>query len=132
MRACTWSRLRLWLAAAALAAGVATACNTPSVPLPPPLVGNMNFDAGPTAGTVVLKSPPESNIGAVRFSIYNRTQQVGVIVESAADGSFTSPPFAGADGDSVQVYYEDATGALSTDRCTTLHVGAPLIETDCL
>ncbi len=131
MRARTWSRLRIWLATAALGLGVATACNTPSVPLPPPLVENMTFDSGPSAGTVILKSPPQSGIGAVRFSVYNESQQVGVIVESAADGSFTTPPFPGADGDYMQLYYEDATGVISQERCTTLHVATALIGSTC-
>ena len=40
------SRLRLALVVAALALGGATACYTPSVPLPPPLVQNMTFSSG--------------------------------------------------------------------------------------
>lgn len=131
MSARSWSRLRIWIATAAVALGVATACNTPSVPLPPPLVENMTFDSGPTAGTVILKSPPQSGIGGVRMSVYNVSQQVGVIVETATDGSFTTPPFPGAGGDYMQLYYEDQTGVISQERCTTLELNAPLVGATC-
>lgn len=125
------SRLRIALGAVALALGLCTACYTPSVPLPPPLVENMTFDSGPTAGTVILKSPPQSGIGAVRMSVYNVSQQVGVIVETATDGSFTTPPFPGAGGDYMQLYYEDPTGVISQERCTTLELNAPLVGATC-
>jgi hypothetical protein len=123
------SRLRVALGALALALGVCTACYTPSVPLPPPLVENMTFQAGPTAGTVVLKSPAQAQIGAVRFSVFNESQGVGVIVVSANDGSFTTPPFAGADGDYVEISY--ARGTDSAAQCTTLHVGVALVGATC-
>jgi hypothetical protein len=123
------SRLRIVLGVAALALGLTTACYTPSVPLPPPLVESMRFMAGPSDGTVILTSPAEPQIGAVRFSVFNQSKQVGVIVESAADGSFTTPPFPGVDGDSVEIYYE--SGSDTSARCTTLQIGASLIGADC-
>jgi hypothetical protein len=119
------SQLRIGLAAAVLA-WLATACLTPSVPLPPPLLGQMTFAAGATAGQVTLQSPPQANtIGAARFTVYNASKQMGVIFESASDGSFTSPPFPGSDGDYIQLSYDKTTG--SGSRCTTLHLtGAPI------
>ena len=125
------SRLRIALVALALAIGGATACYTPGVPLPPPLVENMTFENGTAAGTVVLKSPAQPSIGKARFSIYNESQKAGVIFESAADGSFTTPPFPGSDGDYIQVYYEDSSAQNSSERCTTLHVGVALVGAAC-
>jgi hypothetical protein len=123
------SRLRLFIGVAALALGVGgTACYTPSVPLPPPLVENMQFAVGTTTGTVTLTSPAEPQIGAARFSIFNESQNMGVIFVSNSDGSFTSPPFPGNDGDYIRVSYEkdDQTA----DRCTALHLaGAPVGST---
>ena len=117
------SWLRIGLGAAALA--LAAACYTPSVPLPPPLIENMTFEAGATAGQVVLSSPPETMIGLARFSIWNASKQMGVLFESAADGSFTSPPFPGSDGDYIEVLYDKPSGSAS--RCTTLHItGSPI------
>jgi hypothetical protein len=124
------SHVRIGIGALALALGLCTACYTPSVPLPPPLVENMSFTAGADGGTVVLSSPPESQIGAVRFSVFNVSQGMGVIFVSNADGSFTSPPFPGKDGDYIDISYEANNG--SADRCTTLHVGAALVGSDCL
>ncbi|MGZ3426016.1 MAG: hypothetical protein ACXVDD_15490 [Polyangia bacterium] len=124
------SRLRLSFGAALLALGLAgSACYTPSVPLPPPLVENMQFTAGTTTGTVTLSSPAEPQIGAVRFSIFNESQAIGVIFVSNADGSFTSPPFPGNEGDYVRISYEkdDQTA----DRCTALHVAGSLTGSTC-
>lgn len=119
------SQLRIGAAAAVLALGLATACFTPSVPLPPPLVESMTFAAGTATGTFTLSSPPQAQIGLASFTVYNASKQMGVIFESAADGSFTSPPLVGADGDYIKVSYEKNMGASS--RCTTLHItGAPV------
>jgi hypothetical protein len=125
------SRLRIVLGALALSLGLTTACYTPGVPLPPPLVENMTFENGVAAGTVVLKSPAQPSIGQMRFSIYNLSQKAGVILQSAPDGSFTTPPFPGTDGDYIQVYYEDSSAQNSAERCTTLHVGVALVGAAC-
>ena len=124
------SHVRIGIAALALALGLCTACYTPSVPLPPPLIENMSFTTGTATGTVILTSPPQTQIGAVRFSVFNVSQSIGVIFVSNADGSFTSPPFPGNEGDYIDVSYDQNNE--SADRCTTLHVGAPLVGSDCL
>ncbi len=123
------SRLRLALAVAALALGLATACYPPSVPLPPPLVQNMTFTMGQAAGTVVLTSPPEAQIGAARFSIFNVSQGTGVIFLSNADGSFTSPAFPGNEGDYIQIAYDK--GSDTAELCTTLHLSGSLTGSTC-
>lgn len=123
------SRLRLALVVAALALGGATACYTPSVPLPPPLVQNMAFTTGQTAGSVVLTSPPEPQIGAARFSIFNVSQGTGVIFLSNADGSFTSPAFPGTEGDYIQIAYDKDND--TAELCTTLHLSGSLTGSTC-
>jgi hypothetical protein len=99
------------------------------VPLPPPLIENMQFAAGPASGQVVLSSPAQPQIGAARFSVFNESQGVGVIIVSNNDGSFTTPAFAGNDGDYVRVYYERGTD--TAERCTTLRVGGALTGASC-
>jgi len=123
------SRLRLALAVAALALGLTTACYTPSVPLPPPLVENMTFTSGQTAGPVVLSSPAQPQIGAARFSVFNVSQGMGVIFVANGDGSFTSPPFPGNEGDYISISYDK--GNDSADRCTTLHLAGSLTGSTC-
>jgi hypothetical protein len=122
------SRLRIAVAAAALAL-VATACYTPSVPLPPPLVQNMAFSSGTVTDTVILSSPAEPQIGPARFSIFNVSRGSGVIFVANSDGSFTSPPFPGAEGDYVQISYEKDND--SAELCTTLHLAWSLTGATC-
>jgi len=123
------SQVRILVAALALALGLTTACYTPSVPLPPPLIEQMTFAASTTPGTVTLSSPAASQFGSLRFSVFNVSQGVGVIFISNPDGSFTSPAFPGNDGDYIDLSYELNND--STDRCTTLHVDATLVGAAC-
>jgi len=122
------SHVRIILGAA-LALAICAACNTPSVPLPPPLVETMRFTTAGTAGTVTLSSPAEPQFGSVRFSIFNVSQGLGVIFISNPDGSFTSPAFPGNDGDYIDISYD--LNDESADRCTTLHVDAALFGAAC-
>jgi hypothetical protein len=122
-------KLRLGLAAAALTA--VFACNTPSVPLPPPDLPSLGFiTAG--LGTTSLQGQPSAEHSGVRFYVFNRSRGDGVIATAAADGSFTTSPFAGTDGDQVQMYYDSVAGERSEDVCVALHVNAPLLSVPCL
>jgi len=120
---------RLRIVVAALALGFFTACYTPSVPLPPPLVQNMTFSTGTTAGSVILTSPAQPQIGAARFSIFNVSQGTGVIFVANSDGSFTSPAFSGNEGDYMQIAYDK--GNDSAELCTTLHLAGSLTGSTC-
>jgi hypothetical protein len=131
MRAPLTSRLRLVLAALALALAGGLACTTPSVPLPPPLLSSLSFQMSSTPGMVVFQGAPAPRHANVRFYVYNRTQNEGVITKAGADGAFTTEPFPGVENDSVQLYFEDTTGELSQNVCTTVHFGGPLISSDC-
>jgi hypothetical protein len=122
------SRLRIAVAAAALAL-VATACYTPSVPLPPPLVQNMAFASGTVADTVILTSPAEPQIGPARFSIFNVSRGTGVIFVADSDGSCTSPPFPGVEGDYIEISYDKNND--SAELCTTLHLAGSLTGATC-
>lgn len=126
-----WSRLRIWLATALIALGAATACNTPSVPLPPPLLNALTAAAGGMPGMVVIEGAPTSRHANVRFYIFNRSRNDGVITQAAADGSFTTSPFAGSDGDLIQLYFDMPDGTRSQDACAALHLNGPLQSTNC-
>jgi hypothetical protein len=110
---------------------VALGCNTPSVPIPPPLVNSLKFADGPTPGEVILNGTASPSQASARFYVYNATQGDGVITTAAADGSFSTMPFAGIDGDLVEIYYDTPAGEHSGVDCVTLHVGATLFTTLC-
>ena len=133
MRARMTSRLRIGLMATLLAVAGGLACNTPSVPLPPPSLDMISFQPATTSDSVILQGTAESRYANARFYVFNLTRNEGVITDAAADGSFTTDPFAGASGDTVEIYYDPPGGGeRSPSVCTTLQFGAGLIGTDCL
>ena len=120
---------RILLAAGAL--GVICACNTPSVPLPPPNLPALGFQPATQAGQVVLSGKPEQRHALARFYVYDRGNGDGVITTAGADGAFTSTPFTGAEGDFVQIYYDTPAGERSEDACVELRFNVPLLSTRC-
>jgi hypothetical protein len=129
MKARPHLRLRLWLAT--LACGVVLACNTPSVPLPPPFLGALTFQPGPETGKVVLHGNANAQHADARFNVFNTSNGEGVIVTAAHDGSFTTEPFAGADGDLIDLYYDTPGQEHSQDACVQLVVNSPLLSVRC-
>lgn len=123
------SRLRILLAATLLAAA-SFACVTPSVPLPPPLLDSLSF-VSPSAGMVVMKGLATQRHANVRFYVYNTSKGDGAIAQAAADGSFTTDPFAGAAGDTVELYYDTPGGDRSEDTCVTLVLTGSLVGNTC-
>jgi hypothetical protein len=109
------------------------ACNTPSVPLPPPELPALRFQlpdpATPT--TIVVLGTPTEHHAKARFYVYDRSNGEGVITTAGGDGAFTSTPFTGADGDTVQIYYDSFDGERSQDVCVQLRVNVPLFSTGC-
>ena len=121
-------KLRIWLAAGLL--GGVLACNTPSVPLPPPDLPSLGFlSAG--VGEVELQGAADPQHADARFYVFNLSNGEGVITTAAADGSFTTGAFAGKEGDRAQIYYDLPTGDRSQDVCVTLRIAAPLLSTTC-
>jgi hypothetical protein len=133
MRARMISRLRIGLLATLLVAAGGLACNTPSVPLPPPALDFISFQPASAPDMVFLQGQPVSGYANARFFVFNVNRKVGVIADAAADGSFTTDPFPGVTGETVEIYYEPADGGeRSPSVCTTLQIGAALIGSDCL
>jgi hypothetical protein len=128
VRSRSW--LRLWLATTLLAG--LFACVTPSVPLPPPLISSLSFATAPAAGQVVMQGAATSRHANVRFYVYNRSKGDGAIAQAAADGSFTTVPFLGAGGDTVQLYYDTPAGERSENICVTLQLTGSLVGNSCL
>jgi hypothetical protein len=105
-------------------------CNTPSVPLPPPDLPALTILTAGT-GLVSVQGRPDPRHARVRFYIFDEGAGDGVITPAAADGSFTSSPFAGMSGDTVQMYYDTPEGDRSEDVCTMLQINVGLISTAC-
>ncbi len=127
------SRLRIGFMATLLALAGGLACNTPSVPLPPPSLDVITFQPATASDTVVLQGLPKAAHANARFYVFNLTRNEGVISDAAADGSFTTDPFPGANGDTVEIYYDaPGSGERSPNVCVTLQIGAVLIGSDCL
>jgi hypothetical protein len=124
------SRLRILVATTLLALGT-FACVTPSVPLPPPLISSLSFATAPIAGYVVMKGDPTSRHANVRFYVYNLSKGDGAIAQAASDGSFTTDPFLGATGDTIQLYYQMPGGDLSETICVTLQLTGSLVGNSC-
>src|SRR4051812_18590506 len=119
------TRRKILIAAAALVA--VTACNTPSVPIPPPVLNAISFTA-PATGQVVVSGKPESRHANVRFFVITRSSGDGVIPTASPDGSFTTTPFAGVQNDTIQMFYDTAAGEHSEEVCALLQIGLPLIS----
>jgi hypothetical protein len=121
---------RILLGAAALA--VIVGCNTPSVPIPPPALESLGFQsAGGPPGMIVLQGQPNPRHANARFFAFNRSRGDGVITTAGGDGAFTTSPFAGSEGDNMQLYYDTPAGDHSEEVCVQLQIGIPLISTLC-
>jgi hypothetical protein len=105
-------------------------CVTPSIPLPPPVLEALQFHA-PAPGQIELQGAPTGAHSNKRFAAYNESRGVGVLQQTAADGSFVTIPFDGNAADSVLVWYETPSGDRSdTYRCAVT-LDTPLNTTVC-
>jgi hypothetical protein len=107
------------------------ACNTPSVPLPPPDLPALTFTSGGAPNLIAVRGKPSQRHANARFYVLDRSNGDGVITTAAGDGSFASMPFAGMSGDTVQLYYDTPDGDRSQDVCTTLQLDVGLISMRC-
>jgi hypothetical protein len=107
------------------------ACNTPSFPLPPPTPEALSFEQVGT-GMVVLHIDPNDRIPpSAVVTVKNIDTQQFVGGPADADGSFDSPPFAGSDGDQIQLSFASDDGQ-GGSLCVILgNYGAEPMETRC-
>jgi len=106
-------------------------CNTPSIPLPPPVLGALGFQQAPMAGMVVMQGQPEVSHASSRFFIFNMSRGDGVITTAREDGSFTTSPFAGSEGDTVEISYERPDTTHSEAACVSLRLSGMLLRGPC-
>ena len=105
-------------------------CTAPSVPLPPPELPALTF-TGTTPGVVQIVGKPSDRAADARFYVFDYDTGDGVITQAAHDGSFTSMPFNGNNGNTVQIYFDNKDGDRSQEVCTTLQLNVGLISMVC-
>ena len=106
-------------------------CTAPSVPLPPPELPALTFTASTTPGLVQIVGKPSDRHADARFYVFDYDTGDGVITRAAHDGSFTSMPFTGSDGNTVQIYFDTKDGDRSQEVCTTLQRDVGLLSMVC-
>jgi hypothetical protein len=113
------------LVAACLAVAAVWACGPVYIPVPPP--GQASFtaqllvdDAGVQHTFWIAAGGPEPAAADGTYFVFDDTRAAGVFTDARSDGSFEAPPFEGAVGDRVLVYYEDRVGKRSASACLLL------------
>jgi hypothetical protein len=123
------NKLRLRLARLALALGVAAACwacNAPFIPIPPPgqtatfTSALVSDDAGAQRTVWIAHGPPVGGAAHWRVFVFDTNRMAGVIAETLDDGSYTSPPMDGDQGDRVEISFETPQDAVSQSVCFLL------------
>ena len=116
-----------WLAAGAALCAL-WACNTPYIPVPPPL--DPSFTAitvddgmGGTKKVWEVAGPAVAQAANGRVSVFNIKTQTGVIAKAAADGSYVTAPLDGVAGDNVEISYVTPKGEQSGVLCRKLADG---------
>jgi hypothetical protein len=107
--------LRLSLCCLALLLGAA-ACNTPTIPLPP-------LSAPTFAALTAPDTWTASGTGAVdgaQIFVINRVSGDGVATRADATGAYTTPPFSGRTGDTIELFYRAPDGRYASSICARL------------
>ena len=82
------------------------ACNTPSIPMPPPSPESFTFIQATEPDHFILEIDPNDRIPAgASITVHNLDTGLFVGGPAASDGSFRSLPFAGELGDIIQVSF---------------------------
>jgi len=106
---------------------IAAACNTPSIPIPPPEPGLMAFDLDVASGMATYSYGIDPDLGNATVYVFNRSKGVGVIDTSDADGSVgPTASFPAEEGDEIVVTFELEEQLSSI--CVFLSVSGPLVE----
>jgi hypothetical protein len=112
-----------WLGSIFLLVVGVLGCNTPTIPIPP--LHAPDFSS-PASGQWVARGAGDGLApeGSEVF-IIDRATGAGVAARADATGGYTTPPFPGMTGDTVELLYREPTGELSPSICVTLAAGTP-------
>jgi hypothetical protein len=110
--------LRRWMLGLVAIGG----CVTPSIPLPPPVVDQIEITS-PAMGQIQLVGhcmPAIDQQAGSRFFAYNQARGVGAIALSDSNGCFMTEPFAGVAGEMLELWYEKSAKSSETRVCTIM------------
>lgn len=102
-------------------------CNTPQIPLPPPVIEDLSFtlvDESQHLGRLAGSGENTPHMAGATVRAINLRDGYGVMAPAAADGSFETRPFELRHDDDVQLDYSLA-GELSDPLCLTVHYDGP-------
>lgn len=102
---------------------VGSACNVPSVPLPPPDPASITFHLGVTPGFASYESDPNATWSRAVVYVFNESKSRGVITVARPDGSVEPALFIGDDGDIVEITYELERQSQLAGLCLILREG---------
>jgi hypothetical protein len=83
-------------------------CNTPQIPLPPPVVEDMSFqltDRASETGRLRGNGENTPQMAGATVRVINLRDDYGVLAPAGDDGSFETRPFVVRDGDDLRVDY---------------------------
>ena len=119
----------MWLRSILVALVAASACVTPSVPIPPPDVAKMTVEIDAEQGTVQFAYAPDPSYGGAVVYLFNESIGEGIITTARDDGSVgPTEPFAAAINDRLIVTFE--IDEQLSSRCVLVGETQPLIECD--
>ena len=102
----------------------ASACITPSIPIPPPEPALMSFAIDATVGSASFSYDAEPNYSGATVYVFNRSAGVGVITTARADGSVgPTAAFPAHVGDNVAITFE--TDEVAVSACVVVRDGRP-------
>ncbi|MCB9557575.1 MAG: hypothetical protein H6707_15815 [Deltaproteobacteria bacterium] len=103
------SRARKILCGALMTLGFAAlvGCNTPQIPLPPPLIDAIRLSVvDATQHLVVIEGKADTVTGRAIVRVRNQSTGFGVFAPANSDGSFVTGPLVAADGARLLIDYE--------------------------
>ena len=127
------SRRLARLVGVCLAAAAIWACGPVYIPVPPPDTATFTSEivtdsTGAQRSLWIADGPVNSNAADAVFYIFDTSRDAGVIARARADGSYTSPPMEGTEGDQILIYYQDGFGRASPSACLILSERRPKAE----
>jgi hypothetical protein len=106
-----------------LAAGLTSNCNTPQIPLPPPLIESFTVAVDTAKSQVTISSTGTITFADATIYVINQRTGDGFIRRADSLGAFQGQPIAAVDRDRFSLQYE-VQGELSDALCAEVRFDA--------